>query len=93
MAPKKTIAKHSRLNRKHPSKEKWSKHAKDSSIRREEGMEEPSSTVQKAFLMAMRPVVTERRIIFKFLDEIGLQLGDKIEEQGWIYFCSLNTHT
>ena len=43
--------------------------------------------------MVMQPVVTRRRIIFNFLDEIGLQLGDKIEEQGWIYFCSLNTHT
>ena len=56
-------------------------------------MEEPSSSVQKAPSMAMRPVVTRRRIIFNFLDEIGLQLGDKIEEQGWVYFCSFNTRT
>ena len=31
-----------------------------------------------------------RRILFNFLKEIGLELGDKIEEQGWIHFCSLN---
>ena len=43
--------------------------------------------------MAMSPVVSERRIIFNFLDEIRLQLGDKIKEQGWVYFCSLNTRT
>ena len=43
--------------------------------------------------MAMRPVVSGKRIIFNFLDDIGLQLGDKIEEQGWVHFCSLNTCT
>ena len=43
--------------------------------------------------MAMRLVTSSRRIIFIFLEELGLQLGDKIEEQGWTYFCSLNTLT
>ena len=43
--------------------------------------------------MAMRPIVSGRQIIFNFLDDLGLQLGNKIEEQGWVYFCSLNTRT
>ena len=51
------------------------------------------TTSRKAQSMAMRPVMTERRILFNFLDELGLELGDKLEEQGWIYFCSLNIHT
>ena len=59
-------------------------------------IEEPRSspsTAQKAPSMAMRPVVSERCILFNFLEELGLQLGDKLEEQGWVYFCSLNTRT
>ena len=43
--------------------------------------------------MAMRSVTSGRHIIFTFLDELGLQLGDNIEEQGWTYICSLNTRT
>ena len=43
--------------------------------------------------MAMRLVERGRCILFNFLEKLGLQLGDKIEEQGWVYFCSLNTHT
>ena len=50
-------------------------------------------TSQKAPSMTIRPVMTGRRILFNFLDKLGLQLGDKLEEQGWIYFCSLNTRT
>ena len=41
----------------------------------------------------MWPVASERCIIFNFLEELGLQLRDRIEEQGWTHFCSLNTST
>ena len=93
MASKKTIAKRSRPSDKPFSKEKRSKYIKDSLIQRGEIVEEPSSSTRKAPSMAMQPVVNGRRIIFNFLDDLRLQLGDKIEEQGWIYFCSLNTRT
>ena len=43
--------------------------------------------------MQMRQVMSGRRILFNFLEEIGLELGDKIEEQGWVHFCSLNLPT
>ena len=56
-------------------------------------IKEPSSSTQKASSMAMQLVVSGRHIIFNFLDDLGLQLGDKIEEQGWVYFCSLNIRT
>ena len=38
-------------------------------------------------------MVSGRCILFNFLEELGLKLRDKLEEQGWVYFCSLNTHT
>ena len=93
MASKKTTVKQSRPSDKSSSKETRSKYTKDSSIWRENIVEELSSSTRKAPSMAMRPVVNGRCIIFIFLDDLGLQLGDKIEEQGWVYFCSLNTHT
>ena len=43
--------------------------------------------------MAMRPIMSGRWILFNFLNELGLELGDKLEEQVWVYFCSLNIHT
>ena len=43
--------------------------------------------------MQMRQVMSGRRILFNFLDEINLEIGDKIEEKGWKYFCSLNVPT
>ena len=67
-------------------REKRSKHLEDSS------REEPSSS-RRAPSMQMRQVVSGRRILFNFLEEIGLELGDKIEEQGWVHFCSLNLPT
>ena len=54
--------------------------------------EEPSSS-RRPPSMQMRQVMSGRRILFNFLEEIELELGDKIEEQGWIYFCSLNLPT
>ena len=41
----------------------------------------------------MRQVMSGRRILFNFLEEIELELGEKIEDQGWVYFCSLNVPT
>ena len=82
MAPKKTIGKQSQSGSKPSSKKKRSKYIKDSSIRREEMIEEPSSSARKDPSMVMRPVVSGRHIIFNFLDDLGLQLGDKIEKQG-----------
>ena len=38
-------------------------------------------------------MVSGRCILFNFLEELRLELGDKLEEQGWVYFCSLNTQT
>ena len=69
---------------------------KDASTHRGESFEEPStspSTARKAPSMAMRQVVSGRCILFNFLEELGLELRDKLKEQGWVYFCSLNTHT
>ena len=43
--------------------------------------------------MQMRQVMSGRRILFNFLEELELELGDKIEDQGWVYFCSLNLPT
>ena len=43
--------------------------------------------------MAMQPITSGRRIIFGFLNKLGVQLGDKIKEQGWLYFFSLNIPT
>ena len=57
----------------------------DNLIRREEGLEEQTlspSASQKVLSMAMQPVMSGRWILFNFLDELGLELGDKLEEQG-----------
>ena len=43
--------------------------------------------------MQMRQVMSGRRILFNFLEEIELELREKIEDQGWVYFCSLNVPT
>ena len=58
----------------------------------EEPILSPFSTRQVPS-MTMRLVISGRRIIFTFLKELGLQLRNKIEEQGCTYFCSLNTLT
>ena len=89
MAPKKAIEKCSRPSGKSSFKEKRSKHIKDVSIQRGERFEEPTtspSASRRALSMAMHPVVSGRCIIFNFLEELGLHLGDKIEEQGWVHF-------
>ena len=54
--------------------------------------EEPSSS-RRTPSIQMHQVMSGRRILFNFIEEIELELGDKIEEQGWVYFCSLNLPT
>ena len=51
------------------------------------------SSSQRHPSMQMRQVMSGRRILFNFLEEIELKLGDYIEDQGWVYFCSLNVPT
>ena len=83
MAPMKSIEKRSQKGTKFFSKEKRSKHRKDPSIQKGQVVEEPSSSpssARKGPSMAMRPIASERRMIFNFLEELGLQLGDRIEE-------------
>ena len=76
-------------------KEKRLKHGEDTLIQKGQVFEEPSlsSSARKGLSMAMWPVASERCIVFNFLEELGLQLEDKIEKQGWTHFCSLNTST
>ena len=55
----------------------------DASTRREESFEEPSTsplTARKAPSMAMRQVMSGRCILFNFLEKLGLELRDKLEE-------------
>ena len=52
-----------------------------------------SFSMRQIISMAMRPITSGRCIIFSFLTELGLQLGDKIEKQGWSNFCFLNVLT
>ena len=96
MAPKKSIEKQPRKAMESSSKEKRSKYKGDTASQKRQMLKElifsPSSTRQVPS-MAMRPITSGRRIIFTFLDELRLQLRDKIEEQGWTYFRSLNTPT
>ena len=96
MAPMKSMRKHPQKGIKFFFKEKRSKHRKDSSMRKGQMVEEPSLfsfSAQKGLSMAMQLVASERHIIFNFLKEFGLQLEDRIKEQGWTHFCSLNTST
>ena len=96
MAPKKSMRKHPQKDTESFSKEKRSKHREDTSMRKGQMVEELSSSpssAQKGLSMAMRPIASRRCIIFNFLEELGLELEDRIEEQGWTHFCSLNIFT
>ena len=56
-------------------------------------VEEPAlspSSMRQIMSMVMRTVTSSRCIIFSFLTNLGLQIGDRIEEQGWSFFFSLN---
>ena len=96
MALKKSTRKRSRIVVEESSKERRMKHQEDVSTRTAQLVEEqapsPSSSRQ-IISMAMCPIMSDRRIIFSFLKDLGLQVGDLIEEQGWSNFCSLNIST
>ena len=78
------------------SKEKRSKYKEDTASQKGQMLEKlilSFFSTRQVPSMAMRLVTSGRCIIFTFLEELRLQLRDKIEEQGWNYFCSLNTLT
>ena len=85
MGRKKTVSKRPRSDVTEAMREKRSKFREDPLHHGER--EEPSSS-RRTPSMQMRQVMSGRRILFNFLEEIELELGDKIEEQGWVYFCS-----
>ena len=96
MPPKKSTGKHPHKIAETSSIERRSKYREDVSNRAEQTIEEPTLSpfsTRQIISMAMRPVTSGRSIIFSFLTELGLQIGDKIKEQGWSYFCSLNVLT
>ena len=75
------------------SEENWERRSKfrENPLVQEERQEGSSSRQHPS--MQMRQVMSGRRILFNFLEELQLELGDKIEDQGWVYFCSLNLPT
>ena len=79
MGRKKTVSNRPRSGVTEAMSEKRSKLREDPSHHDER--EEPSSS-RRTPSMQMRQVMSGRRILFYFLEEIGLELGDKIEEQG-----------
>ena len=96
MVSKKSVGKHPRTVIDKSSKERRTKHREDVSSRTAQMVEEPASSpssIRQIMSMAMRSITSGRRIIFSFLKDLGLQVGDLIEEQDWTYFCSLNIST
>ena len=84
------MSKRPRVDASEENRERRSKFRHDPSIQ-EERQEGSSSRLHPS--MQMRQVMSGRRILFNFLDEIDLNIGDKIEAQGWKDFCSLNVPT
>ena len=84
------MSKRPRMDASEEIRERRSKFRKDPMAHevREEG-----SSSQRHPSMQMRQVMSGRRILFNFLEEIELKLGDYIEDQGWVYFCYLNVPT
>ena len=81
------MSKRPRTDASEENRERRSKFRHDPSIQEER---EEGSSSQWHTSMQMRQVMSGRRILFNFLEEIEVKLGDYIEDQGWIYFCSLN---
>ena len=73
------MSKRPRVDASEENQERRSKFRHDPSIQEER--EEGTSSRQHPS-MQMRQVMSGRRILFNFLDEINLEIGDKIEEQG-----------
>ena len=60
-------------------RERRSKFREDPLLQRER---QEASSSQRHPSMQMRQVMSGRRILFNFLEEIELKLGDNIEDQG-----------
>ena len=89
MGKKRTVSKRPRTGTSAEDRERRSKFREDPLLQEER--EEGTSSRQPS--MQMRQIMSGRRILFNFLDEIYLNIGDKIEAQGWKDFCSLNVPT
>ena len=89
MGRKRTISKRPRTGTSAEDRERRSKFREDPLLQEER--EEGTSSRQPS--MQMRQIMSGRRILFNFLDEINLEIGEKIIEQGWFEFCSLNVPT
>ena len=84
------MSKRPRTDASEEMRERRSKFREDPLLQRER---QEASSSQRHPSMQMRQVMSGRRILFNFLEEIELKLGDNIEDQGWVYFCSLNVPT
>ena len=84
MAPKKSTGRHPRTTIETSSMERRTKHREDVSTWSEQVVEKqvPSpSSIRQVMTMAMCPITSGQRIIFSFLNDLGLQVGDQIEVQ------------
>ena len=90
MGRKRTVSKRPRTDASDEMRERRSKFREDPLLQRER---QEGSSSQRHPSMQMRQVMSGRCILFNFLEEIELKLGDNIEDQGWVYFCSLNVPT
>ena len=90
MGRKKTVSKRPRSDASEAMRERRLKFREDPLLHSER---EEAGSSQRHPSMQMRQVMSGRRILFNFLEELELELGDKIEDQGWVYFCSLNLPT
>ena len=82
MGRKRTVSKRPRTGTSAEEHERRSKFREDPLLQQER--EEGTSSKQPS--MQMRQVMSGRRILFNFLEELELEIGDKIEEQGWFTF-------
>ena len=89
MGRKRTVSKRPRMGTSDENRERRSKFREDPLLQEER--EEGTSSRQPS--MQMRQIMSGRRILVNFLDEIDLNIGDKIEAQGWEEFCYLNVTT
>ena len=84
------MSKRPRTDASDENRERRSKFREDPMVQEER--QEGSSSRQHPSTQ-MHQVMSGRRILFNFLEEIELKLEDYIEDQGWVYFCSLNVPT
>ena len=90
MGRKRTVSKRPRTDASDEMRERRSKFWEDPMVQEER---EEGTSSQRHPSMQTRQVMSGRRILFNFLEEIDLEIGEKIEDQGWVYFCSMNVPT